>query len=78
MNDSQAKNSFEWIEVAVAVQQFVTALNTKCRNNAVNRFANCIALVTQTPIVLGGSNRQFNAASLKYVELQEVVPYSHK
>ena len=51
MEDLEAEMIFKRVEVAVAMQEGVAAFNTKCCNEAVDRFTNGNSLLAERAVV---------------------------
>ena len=54
MDDRQAQEFLEGIEIAVAMQECVPLLDAERRDQDINRLSHCPASAAQRPIVLGG------------------------
>lgn len=61
MNNGQVKMLLKRIEIAVVVQEFVPVLDAKSCCETVERIADGDASLTQNPVIVGRSNRQFPA-----------------
>jgi hypothetical protein len=53
----------------------VLSLQTESGDQAIDRLADGVTLVTQVPVVWSGSNSQFAPATLENVEPQQIGPH---
>lgn len=61
---------FKRIEIAIVVQQFVTRFNTKRCDQAIDGFADCIALLTKEAEIASRSDRLGRPARIENPELE--------
>ena len=55
------------------MQQFVSSLQAKCRNQAIYSLTHRVTALPQIPIVLGGCDGQIRSGGLEYMELQQFI-----
>jgi hypothetical protein len=66
-----SKDSLEWIEVAIPVQQGVSATQAEGGNPVINRFAHCVALPPEPSEIPRRRHGQLHAARLENFELAQ-------
>ena len=75
MNDLHPERLLENLEIAAAVQQGVSCFYAESRNQTVDGSSYCVALASQSAIVLRGSYSQFLSSILEQMELQQMLPH---
>ena len=68
MNDLQSENLLEGVEIAIAMEQRMRVLETKCRNEAIDCFPDRPPTSTQAAIVSRCRLREFDAAGVEDLE----------
>lgn len=78
MDNLQAQDLFEGIEVSVSVQQLMSGQQTEGGDPAINRLANRDAATAQSAVITGRRKRQVCTAGGEYPKSQQVFSGSFK
>jgi hypothetical protein len=72
LHHPQSEHALKTIEIVVAVQQFVFGLETERGDETIDGFADGVAVLAQSAIILGGGDGQLPATRLKDLEFEQV------
>ena len=72
MNDLQTQMRLKWLEVLIAVKQRMSAIQTECCDEAINRFANRDPALPQEPVILRRGHGDVDSPRAEYLEFQEI------
>src|SRR5271165_4862551 len=78
VEDLQSELMLERVEVAVAVQESVALFQAEGSDPTVNGSAHCVALLSESAVVLSRCNREIVAAGREDLKFQQLVANSDK
>jgi hypothetical protein len=58
MNDDETEMLLEGIKITIAMQQGMSTSQTEGCNEAIDRLSNCMSMLPESAIILGGGYRQ--------------------